>query len=320
MDNNLDNDELLVNLSEDYYLKNIPITDLTKKYNLSRYKILKNLEQAIDTGVVSITINSPFSRNKELEAFFNRQFQTNVKVLKNTENITEDDGHFWDFCAKTVQSRIDQSQTVALSWGDSVYKVIEQFKNEIREDLTFTQFIGEVGKYHSLAGSLRLVQKAASKFEANYLTLSAPLYIMNDDVRELLALEPIINTTLSAAKKADLLLTGLATPSSITSVDAWNQNKELVFGPQFKEAIGMVYGRPYDINGQFLNQAHDKTFGLSLVEILQIPKRIAICNNKFKANPCLGALNGNFFTDMIIDEKTALKIMQHIKRGQTITT
>lgn len=314
MTNKLEKDELLIELSKDYYVKNIPITELTEKYQLSRYKILKNLEEANNTGVVTITINSPFQRSTELESFFKQHFTTTVTVLKNTETIIEQESQFWEFCSTIIQDLVEQAKIVSLSWGDSVYKVIEQFKPTIKEDITFAQFLGESGKYQTLAGSLRLVQKAASKYEGIYLTLTAPLYILNDDARVKLAMEPGISTTLSVAKQSDLLISSLATPASITSVDAWNQNKELIFGPIFDKAIGMAYGRPFDILGNFLIEDQDKTFGLSLTDIFKIPNRVAICNSKFKAEACLGALNGNLFSQLIIDEKSALKIMQLMKR------
>lgn len=311
---NLEKEELLIQLAQDYYVKNIPITELTKTYGISRYKILKHLEEANDTGVVTITINSPFQRNKELEAYFKQHFTTDVLVLKNTENIIEEETLFWEFCSTVIQEAIEDTKIVSLSWGDSVYKIIEQFKPSIKEDITFAQFLGESGKYQTLAGSLRLVQKAANKYEGDYLTLTAPLYILDPSVRTKLALEPGISTTLSLAKRSDLLLTSLATPASITSVDAWNQNKELIFGPTFDQAIGMAYGRPFNLAGEFLIDDLDKTFGLSLDDIFAIPKRIAISNSKFKAEACLGALNGEFFTQLIVDEKTALKITQFYKR------
>lgn len=314
MNNKLEKEDLLVELSKDYYVKNIPITELTQKYQLSRYKILKHLEEASETGVVTITINSPFQRTKELEAFFKQHFQTEVIVLKNTESIIEQETQFWEFCSTIIQDEVEHSKIVSLSWGDSVYKVIEQFKPSIKEDITFAQFLGESGKYQTLAGSLRLVQKAASKYEANYLTLTAPLYILDNQARAKLALEPGISTTLSVAKQSDLLISSLATPASITSVDAWNQNKELIFGKIFDQAIGMAYGRPFNLNGEFLIDEKDKTFGLALPDILNIPKRVAICNSKFKAEACLGALNGHLFTKLIVDEKSALKIMQLMKR------
>ncbi|MGX7025211.1 sugar-binding transcriptional regulator [Vagococcus hydrophili] len=308
----INNESLLVKLCEDYYLNDINISELAKKYDLSRYRVMKYIEEAKEKQVVTISINSPHARNYDLENIFKKYFSTtNVYILKDTEDVSNQDLFFSKFVADYTQSFIQQSKIVALSWGDSVFKVIDQFKKTQREDLVFTQFIGEIGKYNSLAGSTRLVQKAADCYESSYLTLSIPLYIINDTARELMSLEPLMAKTLSTAAHADILISGIGTPSSIESVDSWNNHKNLLF-PNMNECVGFLYGRPFNDQGEFIN-SEDKTFGLTLKEVFVINKRIGICNSKFKSVACLGALRGHFFTDLFLDEKTAWKILGLIK-------
>ncbi|WP_316246489.1 sugar-binding domain-containing protein, partial [Enterococcus faecium] len=79
-------------------------------------------------------------------------------ILKSSEDLSQHDLLFSKFAADYIQELIKKANVVALSWGDTVYKVIDQFKMGAREELIFTQFIGEIGKYNSLAGSTRLVQ------------------------------------------------------------------------------------------------------------------------------------------------------------------
>ncbi|HCQ8785215.1 TPA: DNA-binding transcriptional regulator, partial [Enterococcus faecium] len=263
--------------------------------------------------LVSISINSPYARNYELEEIFKNYFKTNIYILKSSEDLSQHDLLFSKFAADYIQELIKKANVVALSWGDTVYKVIDQFKMGAREELIFTQFIGEIGKYNSLAGSTRLVQKAAERYESSYLTLSIPLYVINETARELMALEPSLANTLATASRADMLISGIGTLSSIDSVEPWNKHRKILF-PSMTDTVGFLYGRPFTINGEFIKPSEDKTFGLSLKEIFDIPKRIGICKSKFKAESCLGALNGDFFTDLFLDEKTAWKILSLIKK------
>lgn len=145
------------------------------------------------------------------------------------------------------------------------------------------------------------------------MTLSIPLYVINETARELMALEPSLANTLATASHADMLISGIGTLSSIDSVEPWNKHRKILF-PSMTDTVGFLYGRPFNINGEFIKASEDKTFGLSLKEIFDIPKRIGICKSKFKAESCLGALNGNFFTDLFLDEKTAWKILSLIKK------
>ncbi|EME8132334.1 DNA-binding transcriptional regulator, partial [Enterococcus faecium] len=282
-------------------------------YGITRYKALKYIEDAREKQLVSISINSPYARNYELEEIFKNYFKTNIYILKSSEDLSQHDLLFSKFAADYIQELIKKANVVALSWGDTVYKVIDQFKMGAREELIFTQFIGEIGKYNSLAGSTRLVQKAAERYESSYLTLSIPLYVINETARELMALEPSLANTLATASRADMLISGIGTLSSIDSVEPWNKHRKILF-PSMTDTVGFLYGRPFTINGEFIKPSEDKTFGLSLKEIFDIPKRIGICKSKFKAESCLGALNGDFFTDLFLDEKTAWKILSLIKK------
>ena len=170
-----DYESLLVKICEDYYLEDINISEISKKYGITRYKALKYIEDAREKQLVSISINSPYARNYELEEIFKNYFKTNIYILKSSEDLSQHDLLFSKFAADYIQELIKKANVVALSWGDTVYKVIDQFKMGAREELIFTQFIGEIGKYNSLAGSTRLVQKAAERYESSYLTLSIPL-------------------------------------------------------------------------------------------------------------------------------------------------
>ena len=71
----------------------------------------------------------------------------------------------------------------------------------------------------------------------------------------------------------------------------------------------MIFGRPYDINGRFLNQGDDKIVGLPVAQILQVPKRICLVRGKSKYQAVIGALRGQLITDIILSEAMAYRIL-----------
>ena len=61
----------LADIARDYYLGQLTITQLSEKYQLSRYLNYQgHLNEARAAGIVRITINSPIDRNTELETHF----------------------------------------------------------------------------------------------------------------------------------------------------------------------------------------------------------------------------------------------------------
>lgn len=125
-------------------------------------------------------------------------------------------------------------------------------------------------------------------------------------------MEPIIAKTLDTARHSDVLISGIGTVNSVDSVSSWKQHKRILFG-SLDHAVGFLYGRPFNLRGEFIQTEQDKTFGLTIEEILKIPVRVGVCNYKFKAEALLGALNGNFFTHLYLDEKSALTILSLAK-------
>ena len=98
---------LLVDLAQDYYLRHLNLGEIAKKYNISRYKISKYLNEAIEKNIVTITINSPFARSHDLENKFKQFFPNpNFYILKNTEDIAHEDDRFYSFAAKYLQNLI----------------------------------------------------------------------------------------------------------------------------------------------------------------------------------------------------------------------
>lgn len=192
----------ITDLAHDYYLNKLSLGEISKKYHLSRYLIAKYLDDAISQGLIKITINAPQERNFELENKFRQLFAIeNIFILKDSENPSLKNENVIAFAAKHIQSLINDSQIIGLAWGDTVYRVIDAFTPKVKENLVFTQFIGENMKYKSAAGSGRMVEKVAAKYDAHFVTIAGPLYIVNNQIRELLKKEPAFDHAMSLTKK-----------------------------------------------------------------------------------------------------------------------
>ncbi|WP_273723442.1 sugar-binding domain-containing protein, partial [Leuconostoc mesenteroides] len=86
----------------------------------------------------------------------------------------------------------------------------------------------------------------------------------------------------------------------------WNNNWHSIFPTTRREDIaGYIYGRPYDENGNILNIQNDKIVGLSLDEIMSVPRRVALAQDKSKSLAIRGALRGHLITELIMSESVA---------------
>lgn len=303
---------LLSQISQDYYLNKLPFGDISKKYNISRYLINKYLNEAVKNGIVKIEITENSHRNSQLEHILQDKFSNvNFYVVQDDINNITTSTHLSNFAAEFVGELLQtNNKVVGLTWGETIYSMIDSLKSTPLERVKFTQFLGENMKYNSTAGSIRMVERAAKKVSGEFLTLPAPLYILNDIVRGGLYSEPSLQNTLALASHMDFLITGVGTIRSLDSIPIWHNNLNGIFpSMNVKSVVGMIFGRPYDINGRFLNQGDDKIVGLPVSQILQVPKRICLVRGKSKYQAVIGALRGQLITDIILSEAMAYRIL-----------
>ena len=303
---------ILSQIAEDYYLNKLPFGDISKKYNISRYLVNKYLNEAVKVGIVKIEITENSNRNPQIEHILSDKFKDiNFYVVQDDINNITTSEHLANFAATYVDEVLqDNNKIVGLTWGETIYTMIDSLKNRPLERVKFTQFLGENMKYNSTAGSMRMVERAAKKVSGEFLTLPAPLYILNDSVRNGLYSEPSLQNTIAVADNMDALITGVGTILSLDSIPIWKQNLNAIFSTvNTQEIAGLIYGRPYDINGRFLNLEADKVLGLSIDQILKVPKRICLVRGKSKYKPVIGAIKGKLITDVIMTEGMAYKIL-----------
>lgn len=300
---------LLSNLCKDYYLENKTIHDLSQKYDLSRYKILKFLEEAKKDGIVHIDIQEQFERHIDLEERLHTYFDVHFFVLKENGSFVEHDLLFWKFCAFHIQQLLITDEIIGLSFGESLYKTIEQFMPSYEGKRMFVPFLGDNQRFNTISNSSFIAYQCAKIYHGHYRKLSCPLYTQNQALKSLLLQETCLQETLNLARKADTLLTGLATPAAIEAIPFWNACKRDLFS-NLDSAVGFIFGRPFAIDGHFLvNPTQDPVLGLNLADIYQVPKRCVLCNHKFKAQAMIGALRTGTLTHAILNEASAAKML-----------
>ncbi|MBZ2405998.1 sugar-binding transcriptional regulator [Liquorilactobacillus hordei] len=311
----MSHEELLSAISEDYYLNKISFGEISKKYNISRYLINKYLNDAIKDGIVKIEIATVTKRNTQLETILSDKFKDiHFFVVCDGSNDIETSEELSQSAALIVEKMFKNNcSVVGTSWGEAIYSLVDCLHSFPLESVKFTQFMGENMKYNSTAGSMRMVEKIASKFSSEFLTLPAPLYIVNNNTRQGLYAEPSIEHTLNIAKKMDVLLTGLGTIRSLQSIPIWKENLSRIFpNLDMGKVAGLIYGRPFDIDGNILNSADDKVLGINIKEVLNTPKRVCLVRSKSKTQAILGILRGKLITDIILSETLAYRVLSEL--------
>lgn len=306
----------LAEIARDYYLSKLPITQISKKYNLSRYLIAKAFEEAEASGVVHISIKSNVKRNNSLETKLRNLFGLKEAFfLKDQDTTSHDNEQIVDFAAHQIQNYSKAAKEIGLTWGTTVLDTIVHFDEIKRPDLSFVQIAGMSLRTDTPHANYSLIQRAAEKFDAKSYILPAPLYILNQTAHDLMEQEPAIAEVQKKYQHLDLIFTGVGTLASMESNRVWGKLQDQIFdGIDQNKVAGMIFGRAYDINGKIFESVENKFTGIQREDIMKTPIRFAIVKNKFKTHSLLGGLRTHLITHLVVNEAIANKLLQEVEK------
>ena len=200
---------------------------------------------------------------------------------------------------------------IGLSWGNSIYHMVQQMAQSPIKDGEVIQLMGGLGGSASLPDGSELARIFASKLQARCFILLSPLFVRSEELKKSLLSERRIRETYEKTKQLDIALMGISSddPRESGLVRAGFLSQEEVLKIHKTGSCCDLCGYHYDERGRYMDiPANRRIVGITPEDFLKIPRRIAIACGKPKANAIRAALRGRLVTDIFTDEETALLI------------
>ncbi len=157
-----------------------------------------------------------------------------------------------------------------------------------------------------------ICQKLAANSKGRAIYLHAPAYVESRQVRDILSVQEAVGPILSKAKKADIAVVGIGTPSD----DATLVRMDCISTTEAKRlansgAVGDVLGAYFDADGRLIDpDEHGHLVGLTLQDLRSIHTVIAVVSEKGKSKATLGALRTGVIHVLITDSDNAMEVMR----------
>lgn len=304
---------LLTKIAVLYYRQGMTQEDVAERLGLSRQKVGRYLEQAVQRGIVKFQIESPLLFSTELETRLEQLFQLKEAIVvspavESEEVIKEALGMA---CAGLLERVVQSGDILGVSWGSTVLQCARHLKPVKRENVTVVQLNGslDVGSYSTRAEYL--VDRIAHAFNARVVTLPAPMLVDKPEILESLLNDSRIAAVLELARRANIALFGVGDISDYSSpYKAGYFDKSLMQKLQNSGTVGEICSRFFNRNG--LPSALDiqsRTLAIDLDNIKQKPLSIAVAGMLHKVEAILGMLKGRLCNVLITDEATAKTLL-----------
>ena len=303
----------LVKVSTMYYKDGWTQAEIANKLGVSRPVISKLLQKAKDEGIVNIYIKDESVRTVELEQQLEKIFGLKDAI------VVPDNGKSSELSKRAVglaganylSQNMKGVKSIGISWGTTLAYFVQEYPYERREDIKIVPLEGGMGVKEVEIHANQLANELAKKINGTCTYLYAPAIVETEELKERLMALQDIETVLESGRHVDMALIGIGNPfndSTLMKIGYLTEND--VGHLREMGAEGDIGFRFFDGQGKQINDSlSSKIIGITLEELKNINKVIAVVEGEQKAESVLAALRGKIIDVLIIDEQMAGAIL-----------
>jgi deoxyribonucleoside regulator len=313
-------EEMLARISHMYYIKRMTQRQIAGEFGVSRFKILRLLEEARNKSIVRIEILSPQGACLDLEKRLK-----NVGLNDAIVAVPFEDTPFsrlnavCQSAASYLFYKTPGKKCFGITWGKAVANALSalaKLSPDKQEDLTVTPLMGGMGKQQFNISSTNLVSEVARLYGAQAHFILSPCLVETAEVRDYLVSEVNNAHTLEYSKKADIAIMGIGFNGDNSGlVQSGLLSREEMDELIKAGGVGHIGAHFYDIRGDECEVGKGRVVGLTLEEIKKLPLKIAVASGLERVDPIIGAIHGKLIDTLITDKTTAEALLEKMEKA-----
>lgn len=307
-----DRTELLVRVAELYYQEGLNQSEVAKIMGTSRPTVSRLLEEAKEQGVVEIIVHSPVRKDAQLSYQLRSALELRDAIVIGG---THDREKALDYCCQSADQLLatilTNNITLGITWGVAIEHFCQVLSSRDYYNINVVQMVGCLATGNPSMDGLELAIHMAHKLGGTYSNIYAPLYVENELVYSYLMAEPQIKLSLQRALNTDIIITGIGSLDSKTSLQkaGYYSDKDRMF-LLGRGAVGHLMARPIDQQGNEVSFDNHFVVGAPLEAMKSAQWSIGIAVSQEKAEATLAAVRGGYVNTLIVDQTLAKKVLE----------
>ncbi|ALS38126.1 DNA-binding transcriptional regulator LsrR (DeoR family) [Enterococcus rotai] len=293
-----------------YYEQGMTQALIAQKMGISRPVISKILQQAKESGVVSISIKDESAYAVELGLRIEQKYQLDDVIVvptneqKQSQSVKKEVSRIAAFYLK---ERLNVGMNIGLSWGTTLADLIDEMPYCSFPTINVAPLVGGVSSEHLYFDTNHLVFRLAEKLNSRCQYFYAPALAESIELATVLNKSQLVSKALAQAKHVDFAIIGVGNPneSSTWKRLGYIEENELEI---IKETgvKGDAVASLFDKNGQTVNnEISQRMLGIKVEDLVNIPDVMVIGCGEEKVESIKPLLIGSCCSILVIDQTIA---------------
>ena len=303
----LDSHEIMVRVSWSYYKLGMTQSQIAKKFNTNRVKIMKILEKAADENVVEIKIKDSTVNLLKIEKALTEKFnlKDSVVVPVESKDKTVISKQLGIAASQYISMILQDGDVLGIGWGESVSNTIRHLILDHINNLYIVSLSG---------GVLPLISDTNffGRYSSIFKVLPTPLIFSNEKIAEEVCKEPEVTEIFNMWALTNHLLVGIGAPNNQATIvrKGYLSESQLALLRQ-KGAAGDILGQYFDGNGNIIDfETNQRIISFNISKLKEKQNVIAIAGGPTKIPAIAAAIKGGYLSTLITDELTAKQLLK----------
>ena len=301
-----------------YYSEDKTMEAIARELDVSRSTVSRLLAHAREVGLVEIKVARPELRATAIERRLQATYGVEATVVTVPEGTGPEERHARTaaYAAEHLREVVGHDTVLAVAWGTMVNAISYRLKPKTITNCKLVQLNGighgsGIGVHYAHA----MMNRYAEAFRANVQQFPAPIFFDSPQLKRLSSAESIFSHVRQLGEKAGVMLFSVGTvstgvPSSPHLYGSFLTDQDFAQLEQ-DGAVGDIGTTFFDEKGDCSAiRINDRSTGPDLAKMKHIPHRICVVSGTHKAEAVQGALRGGHISELIIDEVTALELLE----------
>jgi deoxyribonucleoside regulator len=307
-----------------YYIKGVSQNEIADKLQISVTTVSRLIKKAKDEKIIEFVIKDPYIECIRLEEKLKETFglkdvviapDPTVSTVENTKFNVENRKKLVAIeGARYLQRIIKEEDVLGISWGSTMYYLINYLNPCQKVNATFVTLHGSISCCENELDVRTLVSRMAKAFSGkNYYILAEGL-MSNKTIAESMKKEKSIAKVFDMFDKVNISISGIG--SFYPNLDSKLSKKEYINESELenlknKNVVGDMALRFFDANGrECITDLKERTISIDFESFKKIKTKITIATDESKAYTVLSALKGNLIDVLITDYSFGNSIMK----------
>lgn len=301
----------LVAVARRHYVDGVSRVQIADERGISRFKVGRLLQRAVETGIVRIEIHPPTELDLDLSEALQARYGLRRALVVTTADEHEVLEGIGRIAGELLREVVTADDVLGVGGGRSLRAMVRHLRDMARCDVVqLTGMVGEVGET-----STDITRTVGEVNGGQVFAVFAPIVAPDARTAAALRAQPSVRSAMSRYPTVT---------KAVVSIGGWNEELSRVYNllPRAERealtaagAVGELCTVPIDAQGRTLTGLDDRRIGVGEADLRRIPDVIGVAGGSGKTEAIRAALHSGLLSSLVTDVHVARRLLAETPDG-----